>query len=63
LDKTLKPLEWTEYVSLKLDNKEKRIAICDYLKIPYCNNKQLWKKLNMLNIDYDKIVEIINHCN
>ncbi len=40
-------LEWNE---LCIDNKYKRQIICDALNISMCNNKQLFKRLNMLNL-------------
>lgn len=54
-----KSLEWNEYIDLNLDNKQKRQIICDKLKISCCNNKQLFKRLNMLDLSFEQIKEII----
>lgn len=53
-------LEWVDYVSCDLvGNKSLRQKVCDYLKISCCNSKTLFKRLNMLEINYNKLKEII----
>ncbi len=48
------------YTTLNLNSFDKRKKICDKLNIPYSNNKQLFKRLNMLNINYEQLKELIN---
>lgn len=53
-----------EYTSLGLvGDKQKRIILCDSLNIGYANAKTLYKRLNMLDLNKDKILEILrdNH--
>ncbi|EGZ31469.1 ribonuclease M5 [Malacoplasma iowae] len=57
-DNDINTISWSDYIILDLDNKEKRLKICQYLKISYCNHKQLFKKLNMLGITLKEINEI-----
>lgn len=52
-------ISWEEYLKLELDSKNKRIFLCNKLNISYCNNKQLFKRLNMLNMSYNDIKDII----
>ncbi len=52
-------LTWEEYLSLQLDSKIKRQAVCDKLHISPCNNKQLYKRLNMMNIKLEDIKRIL----
>lgn len=54
-----KSMTWEEYLSLELDNQEKRNHLTNFLNISNCNNKQLFKRLNMLNIDKKKCLKII----
>lgn len=42
-----------------IGSKIKREKLCNNLNIGYCNGKQLLKRLNMLNIDIEKIKENI----
>lgn len=57
--KTHETLSWIEYLELGLDTKQKRLNLCAKLHISYCNNKQLHKRLNMLNLTYKQIEKII----
>ena len=59
-DKTSESLSWNEYQNFKLDTKLKRKVVTDYLKISECNNKQLFKRLNMIGINMKTLGEIIN---
>lgn len=40
-----------------MTSKEKRIKLCEYLNISYCNGKQLLKRLNMFGITLEEILE------
>ncbi|MDE7433936.1 MAG: ribonuclease M5 [Mycoplasmoidaceae bacterium] len=48
-----------EYNKLNLNTKEKRKLITDYYKISECNNKQLFKRLNMMNITFKELKKIL----
>lgn len=50
-----------QYNSLNLNSYAIRMKLCDKLKIPYCNHKQLFKRLNMLNINLKELKKIINN--
>lgn len=52
-------LSLNEFNSLRIDNKEKRIKICNSLNISYCNNKQLLKRLNMMGITKIQLKNIL----
>lgn len=58
-DKRISSLSLEEYLSLSIDTKIKREKICKYLNIHLSNNKQLYKRLNMMNIDYKKLKSIV----
>lgn len=61
-DKKCQSLTWNEYVDLGfITNKNKRIYLCHKLKISYSNNKQLFKRLNMLNLTFQQIKQILNN--
>ncbi|MBO4537873.1 MAG: DUF4093 domain-containing protein, partial [Erysipelotrichaceae bacterium] len=48
-----------EYSSLGLSgNSAKRDYVSSQLHLGRCNNKRLWKYLNMLGVDYEKVREI-----
>ncbi|MDE6289420.1 MAG: ribonuclease M5 [Ureaplasma sp.] len=49
-----------EYNSLNLNSVKKRLYVCDYYKISYCNNKQLYKRLNMMNLSIDDLKELLD---
>ena len=53
-------ISWSDYLDLNLDSKEKRIFVCKKLNISYCNHKQLFKRLNMLNLNLKEVQEILN---
>ncbi len=40
-----------------MESKQKRTKLCEKLHIGYCNAKQLVKRVNMLNISLERIVE------
>lgn len=52
-------LSLNEFNSLHIDNKEKRIQICNSLNISYCNGKQLFKRLNMMGITKFQLENIL----
>lgn len=52
-------LSWEEYISLDLSNKLVREMLCNKIGISYCNHKQLYKRLNMLNYDKIKIETLL----
>ena len=49
-----------EYQKLNIDTYSKREWICKLYNIPYSNNKQLLKRLNMLKITYKELKDKIN---
>lgn len=60
-NKFSKSISWEQYIDLELiNNKAKRINLCKRLKISYSNNKQLFKRLNMLNLSLNEIKKILN---
>ncbi|MDE6473002.1 MAG: ribonuclease M5 [Ureaplasma sp.] len=59
-NKTDNSLTLQEYNSLNLNSVKKRLFICDYYKISYCNNKQLFKRLNMMNLSIDNLKEVMD---
>lgn len=52
-----------EYLLLNLDTFKKREFVCDFFKISPCNNKQLFKRFNMMNLNFDIINNIIKSYN
>lgn len=50
-----------EFNDLEINNKNLRLRICEHFKISYCNNKQLFKRLNMMNIDFKRIKKVIDN--
>lgn len=54
-------LSWNEYISLNLNTKIKRNQLCNALHISYCNHKQLFKRLNMLNLNLKQIRKIMKY--
>jgi ribonuclease M5 len=58
-DKNQSSLTWEEYLQLDLGSKDKRKKITDYLNISESNNKQLFKRLNMLNLTYQQLYKIV----
>lgn len=52
-------ISWLEYINLDLNSFDKRKKLCFMLNISYCNNKQLFKRLNMLNYTYNEVVDLI----
>lgn len=58
-----KSLTWEEYIDLDMSHKNKRIWLCRKLNISYCNHKQLFKRLNMLNLSCDDILKIFDNKN
>lgn len=60
-DKQNNSISWQEYLNLKLNTKILRKKVCDYFHISECNNKQLFKRLNMMNIKYEQVLKVINN--
>lgn len=58
-DTTNESITFDEYASLNLNTVKKREFLCNKLNISYCNNKTLFKRLNMINITYTDIFEIM----
>ncbi|MDR0985593.1 MAG: ribonuclease M5 [Mycoplasmataceae bacterium] len=56
--KSKETLSWEEYVSLDLNTKIKRKKLADMLMISESNNKQLFKRLNMLQLTLKNIKEL-----
>ncbi|WP_303923226.1 ribonuclease M5 [Ureaplasma parvum] len=56
---SIESITWLEYLSLNLNNKRIRLILCDYLNISYCNHKQLFKRLNMMQKTFKQIKMII----
>lgn len=52
-------LSLEEYKKLELTSKSKRKIITDYFKISECNNKQLLKRLNMMNVNLKDLKKIL----
>ncbi|MCV3743415.1 ribonuclease M5 [Ureaplasma sp. ES3154-GEN] len=52
-------LSWSDYLNLKLDNKQKRILLCEALHISYANHKQLYKRLVMMRFSFEQIQELL----
>lgn len=53
-------LSLLEFNKLGINSKEIRMKICNHFNISYCNNKQLFKRLNMMNIDFNKLRQVIH---
>lgn len=53
-------ITWNEYIGFDLNSKVKREFVCDNLKISYCNFKQLFKRLNMMGINKEKLQKILD---
>jgi SMC interacting uncharacterized protein involved in chromosome segregation len=59
-DKLQTSISWSEY--LKFDwNVAKRKIVTDYFKISESNNKQLFKRLNMMNVKANDLKKIISY--
>lgn len=52
-------LSLEQYQKLELNTKQKRKIITDYYNISECNNKQLFKRLNMMNIKIADLKKIL----
>lgn len=52
-------ISWTQYLALNLNDKKLRAKICYYFNISLCNNKTLWKRLNLMNQTYKQIKLIL----
>lgn len=52
-------LSWKEYLELDFNSKQKRIDLCNLLNISYCNHKQLFKRLNLLQKNKIEIMQLM----
>lgn len=52
-------LSINEFHDLDLTSKNKRLWLCEKLNISYCNYKQLYKRLNMLNLSFNELKKIL----
>ncbi|MDE6477146.1 MAG: ribonuclease M5 [Mycoplasmoidaceae bacterium] len=48
-----------QYQKLDLNTKQKRKTVTDHFGISECNNKQLFKRLNMMNIKFSELKKIL----
>lgn len=54
-------LKWNEYLELGIiGNSELREKVCEYFHTGHCNNKTLFKRLNMLNVKYEDIKKVLD---
>ena len=53
-------IEWSDYLKLSLNKKEKRIKLCKKLNIEYANHKKLYKMINYLHLKIIDLKGIIN---
>ena len=61
LDNRTETLSWQEYCRMDIiGNKALREKICEYFRVGVCNNKTLFKRLNMLGIDKNRLQEAID---
>ncbi len=55
-------LTWNQYLELGLvSHKAKRFHLCKSLNIAYSNNKQLFKRLNLLQLTTQEIQELMDY--
>ena len=54
-----KSISLFEFNKLNINSKQKRLFICNFLKISYCNNKQLLKRLQMIGISQKELHDIL----
>ena len=60
-EKNKESLSWPQYLECGLmGNARLREKVCDSLHLGYSNNKTLFKRLNMIGIDINRLQEIIN---
>ncbi|AAB95731.1 ribonuclease M5 [Mycoplasmoides pneumoniae] len=58
--KTTQPtLSWEQYLELNLNSKSKRLALCNKLHLSYFNHKQLFRKLNLLQLTFDQVCQLL----
>lgn len=48
-----------EFNNLNINSVKKRLFICEFLNISYCNNKQLLKRLQMMGISIEQLKSIL----
>ena len=59
-DNKTESISWQEYCSLDIiGNSENREKVCRHFHTGHCNNKTLFKRLNMLGITSDEVREIL----
>lgn len=59
-DSNKESLDWNEYLDLNLDSQIKRDKVSSFFKIGKCNNKTLFKRLNIIGVNKKQILEVIN---
>lgn len=60
-DKINQSISWNEYLTLNLNSKLKRQIVTKHFHISECNNKQLFKRLNMMNVKFDELKKVIDN--
>ena len=59
-DNKTESISWQEYCSLDIiGNSENREKVCRHFHTGHCNNKTLFKRLNMLGVTSDEVREIL----
>ncbi len=53
-------LSWEDYLKINLNTREKRKLLTKQLHISEANHKQLFKRLNMLSLDYAAIKKLVS---
>lgn len=60
-EKDNQSLSWQEYLKLDLaQHKDRRDYLCNKIHLGRCNNKTLFRRLNMMNLDYNTVKEILD---
>ncbi len=54
-------ISWNEFLDLDIiGDKDKRTRLCESIHIGYCNNKTLFKRLNLLGLSYNDVEKLMN---
>ena len=60
-EKDNQSISWQQYLQLELaQHKDKRDYLCHKIHVGICNNKTLFKRLNMMTLDYNTVKEILD---
>ncbi len=54
-------ISWKDFMSLQINTKCKRLNICNLLNISYCNNKQLYQRINLLNLSKKDLKKLLSN--